>query len=94
LAQKKIDFERIKVTLLNQSPQELSKFIRSTKSQDEAMFLFWALDYLDQHQKEIPEKSKQILQYHLANIRIEAKSGEFRPLIVKMKNTNLNPLSN
>jgi len=53
-----------------------------------------ALNYPDQHQKEIPEKSKQILQYHLANIRIEAKSGEFRPLIVKMKNTNLNPLSN
>ena len=62
MAQKKVDFERIKVTLLNQSPQELSKFIRSKKSQDEVMFLFWALDYLDQHQKEIPEKSKQILQ--------------------------------
>ena len=42
--------ERIKATLLNLSPQELSKSIRSTKSQDEAMFLFWALDYLDQHQ--------------------------------------------
>ncbi|MHA2245797.1 MAG: hypothetical protein ACXADY_12600 [Candidatus Hodarchaeales archaeon] len=61
MAQIKVDFERIKVALLNQSPQELSKFIRSTKTQDEAMFLFWALDYLDQHQKEIPEKSKQIL---------------------------------
>lgn len=62
MTQTKVDFERIKVRLLNTSPKELTEFIRSTKSQEEAMFLYWALDYLDQHQKEIPTKSKHILE--------------------------------
>jgi hypothetical protein len=62
LAQVKVNFNQIKVLLLTKSPQELSKFIRSDKSQDEAMFLFWALDYLEHHPKEIPLKSESTLQ--------------------------------
>lgn len=62
MAQVKVDFNQIKALLLIKSSQELSKFIRSDKSQDEAMFLFWALDYLEQHPKEIPFESKSILQ--------------------------------
>ncbi len=58
----KIDFEKIKALILNKSPQELTKYIQSKKLQTEAMFLFWALDYLDQHPKEIPMESKQVLE--------------------------------
>ncbi|MFX1282831.1 MAG: hypothetical protein ACFFB5_04215 [Promethearchaeota archaeon] len=58
----KIDFEQVKALLLNEKPEDLANFIRSTKFQLEAMFLFWALDYLDHHPKEIPMKSKQVLE--------------------------------
>lgn len=58
----KVDFNQIKAILLTISPQELANFIRSDKSQDEAMFLFWALDYLEQHSGEIPSESEPILQ--------------------------------
>ncbi|MFX1505701.1 MAG: hypothetical protein ACFFDC_06255 [Promethearchaeota archaeon] len=62
MAQVKVDFNQIKVLLLTKTPQEISEFIRSEKSQDEAMFLFWALDYLEQHPKEIPVESESNLQ--------------------------------
>lgn len=57
-----IDFNQIKAILLTKSPQEISKFIRSDESQDEAMFIFWALDYLEHHPKEILLESESILQ--------------------------------
>lgn len=62
MAQIKVDFDQVKVLLLTKSPQEISEFIRSEESQDEAMFLFWALDYLEQHPKEIPLESKSAFQ--------------------------------
>jgi hypothetical protein len=62
LAQVKVDFNQIKGFLLTKSPKEISKFIRSEESQDEAMFLYWALDYLEQHPKEIPPESKSTLK--------------------------------
>ncbi|MFX0122617.1 MAG: hypothetical protein ACFFAE_03210 [Candidatus Hodarchaeota archaeon] len=62
LARIKVSFDKIKAMLLNKDPEEISKFIRSNESQEEAMFLFWALDYLTQHEKEIPLKSESILQ--------------------------------
>ncbi len=61
MEKKKVDFENIKAMLLNKSSLELSNIIRSTKYQDEAMFLFWALDYLNQHQKEIPDDKAKTL---------------------------------
>lgn len=61
MAQTKVDFEQIKAVLLNKSPEELKEFICSEKTQVDAMFLFWALDYLDQHPQEIPKSSKTIL---------------------------------
>ena len=66
MAKTKVDFERVKQVLLKKSSQELTEFIRSEKSQDEAMFLFWALDYLDQHQTEIPENSIENLKKNRA----------------------------
>lgn len=57
LAQKEVNFDQIKALLLNKSPEDISKFIHSNESQEEAMFLFWALDYLNQHPREIPLKS-------------------------------------
>ncbi|MFW9904992.1 MAG: hypothetical protein ACFFFH_11710 [Candidatus Thorarchaeota archaeon] len=62
MAQEKIDFNQIKALLLTKGPQEISEFIRSEESQDKAMFLFWALDYLEQHPKEIPLESKSTLK--------------------------------
>ncbi|UCE14842.1 MAG: hypothetical protein JSV04_06580 [Candidatus Heimdallarchaeota archaeon] len=62
MTQPKVDFEQIKGILLNKSPEELKEFICSETSQVDAMFLFWALDYLDQHPQEIPDTSKIILQ--------------------------------
>ncbi|MFX0013785.1 MAG: hypothetical protein ACFFB2_03395 [Promethearchaeota archaeon] len=61
MSHERVDFEKIKALLLSATPEELSKFIRSDKSQDEAMFLFWALDFLDQRLETIPFKSKQFL---------------------------------
>ncbi|MFX1537817.1 MAG: hypothetical protein ACFFDI_26805 [Promethearchaeota archaeon] len=62
MAQIKVDFNQIKALLLTNGPQEISQFVRSEKSQDEAMFLFWALDYLEQHPNEIPLKSESTLK--------------------------------
>ncbi len=62
LAQIRVNFDQIKTLLLTKTPQEISKFIRSEKSQEEAMFLFWAIDYLEQHPKEIPLKSEPTFQ--------------------------------
>ncbi|UCG90595.1 MAG: hypothetical protein JSU57_02370, partial [Candidatus Heimdallarchaeota archaeon] len=62
----KVNFEQVKAVLLNKNPQDLEKYIRSEKFQLEAMFLFWALDYLNQHPKEIPMKSKQVLEENRA----------------------------
>ena len=65
LTQKRVNFDQIKVLLLTESPQEISKFIRSEESQEEAMFLFWAIDYLEQHPKEIPLKSEPTLKSNI-----------------------------
>ncbi len=77
MAKTKVDFEHVKITLLKKSSEELSEFIRSANSQDEAMFLFWALDYLDQHQEEIPENSVETLKKN-RNVLIQAQDVLFK----------------
>ncbi|UCG04302.1 MAG: hypothetical protein JSW11_10010 [Candidatus Heimdallarchaeota archaeon] len=62
MAQPKVDFDQIKLLLLTRSPQDISEFIRSKQSEEEAMFLFWALDYLEQHPKEISKESESTLR--------------------------------
>ncbi|MHA2225171.1 MAG: hypothetical protein ACXAC8_08195 [Candidatus Hodarchaeales archaeon] len=70
MRKKEVDFEHIKSILLNKSAKEMDEFIRSPEKfvQEEAMFLFWALDFLDQHKgKDITysashlENNRQIL---------------------------------
>lgn len=58
-----VDFEEVKSILLSKNIPELKDLVRlnDKKSQNISMFLFWALDYFNQHPKEIPEDSKQIL---------------------------------
>ncbi len=77
MAKPKVDFKQVKITLLKKSSEELSEFIRSAHSQDEAMFLFWALDYLDQHQGEIPKNSLEILKKN-RDILTQAQDVVFR----------------
>jgi len=55
-----VDFENIKSLLL--SSQDIKKFIRSKENDKEAMFLFWALDNLEQQKKDLSEESQRCLQ--------------------------------
>ncbi len=58
-----VDFEEVKSILLTKLISELEEYItlKDKKIQEEAMFLFWALDYYKQHPKEIPLESKDQL---------------------------------
>lgn len=57
-------FEEVKSILITKLIPELEEYItlKDKKIQEEAMFLFWALDYYEQHPKEIPLESKDQLE--------------------------------
>ena len=58
-----ITFEEFKSILLTKPIPELEEYItlKDKKVQEEAMFLFWAIDFFEQHPKEIPLESKDQL---------------------------------
>ena len=59
-----VNFEEVKSILLTKLIPELEEYItlKDKKIQEEAMFLFWGLDYHEQHPKEIPLESKDQLE--------------------------------
>ena len=59
MPKKQIDFEEVKSHLLTKTSSELEKMIKlnDKEIQENVMFLFWALDYFEQHPKEIPKES-------------------------------------
>ncbi len=50
-----IDFEKVKELILTSDTQSLGLMFKLEKREEEAMFLFWALDFLQQRQEKIPE---------------------------------------
>ncbi|MHA1969013.1 MAG: hypothetical protein ACW964_14570 [Candidatus Hodarchaeales archaeon] len=64
MSKAQLDFEEVKNILLTKNISDLEAMVRlnDKKFQDMSMFLFWALDYFDQHPKEIPRDSNQTLK--------------------------------
>jgi glutathione peroxidase-family protein len=88
LSKPPVDFEEVKSILLSKSIPELENLIRlnDKKSQNISMFLFWALDYFNQHPKEIPEDSKQLFiknRGFLVSIQDELIDKELENLLSK-----------
>ncbi len=59
MPQKQVNFEDVKSILLTRNSSELEKYIRldDKEIQNKAMFLYWALDYFEQHPNEISKES-------------------------------------
>ncbi len=81
-----VDFEEVKSILLSKNIPELEDLVRlnDKKSQNISMFLFWALDYFNQHPKEIPEDSKRTLiknREFLVSIQDELLDQELENLL-------------
>ncbi len=83
-----VDFEEVKSILLSKNIPELDDLVRlnDKKSQNISMFLFWALDYFNQHPKEIPEDSKRTFiknREFLVSIQDELLDQELENLLNK-----------